>query len=71
LKTIIPHSTAYISTRDEGASLVHITAEQIKSYLEQTLDEAPRPQWGCPGGWGAYLGGAPGTCAQLLGSSLH
>lgn len=30
---------------------------QIQKYLKYCLGEAPRPLWGCPAGWGAYLGG--------------
>ena len=62
---IIPHSIAYISTAEEGGGGNRISEEQIKSYLENTLGEAPRPQWGCPGGWGNYLGCVP----PLLGMS--
>ena len=53
---IIPHSISYISTAEEGGRGNWISVEQIKGYLENTLGEAPRPQCGCPGGWGAYLG---------------
>ena len=58
LVKIIPHSMAYISTAEEGGGGNRISEEQIKSYLENTLGEAPRPAWGCPGGWGAYISGA-------------
>ena len=61
LVKIIPHSMAYISTAEEGGGGNRISEEQIKSYLENTLGEAPRPAWGCPGGWGAYISGALGT----------
>ena len=72
---------AYISTAEEGGGGNRISEEQIKSYLENTLGEAPRPVWGCPGGWGSYLcGAAPGrakctyaracTCACVLSASL-
>jgi hypothetical protein len=60
LVKIIPHSMAYISTAEEGGGGNRISEEQIKSYLENTLGEAPRPVWGCPGGWGDYLCGASG-----------
>lgn len=55
LVKIIPHSISYISTAEEGGGGNRISEDQIKSYLENTLGEAPRPPWGCPGGWGSYL----------------
>ena len=68
LVKIIPHSMAYISTAEEGGGGNRISEEQIKSYLENTLGEAPRPVWGCPGGWGDYLCGASGQeCSVRAG----
>jgi len=70
LKRIIPHSMVYITTGEEGVSIRHgfrdPSEDQINSYLDNTLGRAPRPAWGCPDGWGAYLGGAPGAYAQAL-----
>ena len=41
----------------EGGGGNRISEEQIKAYLDATLGEAPRPSWGVPQGWGAYLAG--------------
>ncbi len=71
LKKIIPHSTVYISTGEEGVSIRDPTAAQISSYLNNTLGEAPRPAWGCPGGWGTYLSSALATHAQGFKLSFH
>eukprot|EP00884_Botryococcus_braunii_P013755 jgi/Botrbrau1/22380/Bobra.0002s0057.1 len=55
LVKIIPHSVKYIAVADEGGGGNRISEEQIKSYLDNTMGEAPRPPWGVPEGWGKYL----------------
>ena len=57
LVKVIPQSSAQILSSDEGGGGNRISEEQIKSYLENTLGEAPRPSWGVPQGWGGYLSG--------------
>ena len=55
---VIPQSIDNIKSSEEGGGGNRISEEQIKAYLEATLGEAPRPQWGVPDGWGSYLAGA-------------
>ena len=56
---VIPQSSSNVTTPEgEGGGGNRISEEQIKSYLEATLGEAPRPSWGVPQGWGNYLAGA-------------
>ena len=43
---VLPHSLVHIGVTDESGGGNRISEEQIKSYLENTLGEAPRPQWG-------------------------
>ena len=54
LVKVIPHSVALISSSEEGGGGNRISEDQIKSYLENALGEAPRPIWGLPNGWGDY-----------------
>lgn len=54
LVKVIPHSVALISSSEEGGGGNRISEEQIKSYLDNALGDAPRPMWGLPGGWGDY-----------------
>ena len=49
---------AFIGGADEGGGGNRISEEQIKNYLDSILGEAPRPDWGVPQGWGAYISGA-------------
>lgn len=63
---VIPHSISYVAL-EEGGGGNRISEEQIKSYLNNVLGEAPRPEWGVPGGWGAYLSGTgPFEPSELL-----
>lgn len=55
---VIPHSVTFIGGADEGGGGNRISEEQIKNYLDSILGEAPRPDWGVPQGWGAYISGA-------------
>lgn len=59
LVKVIPQSLEKIGIAEEGGGGNRISEEQIKSYLENTLGEAPRPPWGIPEGWGKYLAGVP------------
>lgn len=52
LVKLIPHSKQYYD--DDGGGN-RISEEKIKRYLEATLGEAPRPEWGVPNGWELYL----------------
>ncbi|DBA99084.1 TPA: hypothetical protein ACH3X1_014218 [Trebouxia sp. C0004] len=54
LVKVIPHSVALISSSEEGGGGNRISEDQIKSYLDEALGEAPRPLWGLPRGWGDY-----------------
>ena len=66
---MIPQSSTNVTTPEgEGGGGNRISEEQIKSYLDHTLGEAPRPPWGVPGGWGAYLAGecSPSAAACSL-----
>ena len=54
---VIPHSVTFIGGADEGGGGNRISEEQIKNYLDSILGEAPRPDWGVPQGWGAYISG--------------
>lgn len=54
LVKVIPHSVSLISSSEEGGGGNRISEDQIKSYLDETLGEGPRPMWGLPGGWGDY-----------------
>ena len=54
---VIPHSVTFIGGADEGGGGNRISEEQIKNYLDTILGEAPRPDWGVPQGWGAYISG--------------
>ena len=56
---MIPHSVALISSSEEGGGGNRISEDQIKSYLDNALGEAPRPAWGLPGGWGDYCSSKP------------
>lgn len=58
LVKIIPQSVKFIAIADEGGGGNRISEDQIKSYLDNTMGDAPRPQWGVPQGWGKYLAGA-------------
>eukprot|EP00891_Asterochloris_glomerata_P000504 jgi/Astpho2/504/fgenesh1_pg.00011_%23_75_t len=55
LVLVIPHSVTFIGGADEGGGGNRISEEQIKNYLDSILGEAPRPDWGVPQGWGAYI----------------
>lgn len=57
LVKVIPHSVALISSSEEGGGGNRISEDQIKSYLENALGDAPKPVWGLPGGWGEYCTG--------------
>lgn len=57
LVKVIPHSVALISSSEEGGGGNRISEDQIKSYLENALGDAPKPVWGLPGGWGEYCAG--------------
>ena len=57
LVKVIPHSVALISSSEEGGGGNRISEDQIKSYLENALGNAPKPVWGLPGGWGEYCAG--------------
>ena len=59
LVKVIPHSVALISSSEEGGGGNRISEDQIKSYLDGALGEAPRPLWGLPGGWGDYCASRP------------
>lgn len=63
LVKIIPHSVKYIAVADEGGGGNRISEDQIKSYLDNTMGEAPRPPWGVPEGWGKYLAGGVSPCS--------
>ena len=56
---MIPHSVALISSSEEGGGGNRISEDQIKSYLDNALGDAPRPAWGLPGGWGDYCSSKP------------
>lgn len=60
LVKVVPHSVALISSSEEGGGGNRISEDQIKSYLENALGEAPRPTWGLPNGWGDYC--SSGCC---------
>ena len=70
LVKVIPQSAPQIMNSDEGGGGNRISEEQIKSFLENTLGEGPRPAWGVPQGWGGYLSGAvPGLGRQVTASA--
>lgn len=71
LVKVIPHSVALISQSEEGGGGNRISEDQIKSYLENALGDAPKPVWGLPGGWGEYCaGGVSYTCKNSLSDML-
>lgn len=73
LVKIIPQSVKFISIADEGGGGNRISEDQIKSYLDNTMGDAPRPQWGVPQGWGKYLAGAAPSsriCPCLSSSAM-
>ncbi|KAI7842903.1 hypothetical protein COHA_003415 [Chlorella ohadii] len=55
LVKLLPQSIAYIGANEEAGGGNRISEEQIKTYLEKTLGDAPRPQWGVPNGWYSYV----------------
>ncbi|KAL4443494.1 hypothetical protein ABPG75_011231 [Micractinium tetrahymenae] len=55
LVKLLPQSIGYIGANEEAGGGNRISEEQIKNYLEKTLGEAPRPQWGVPNGWFSYV----------------
>ncbi|KAG7672848.1 hypothetical protein Ndes2526B_g08322 [Nannochloris sp. 'desiccata'] len=56
LVKIFPHSINLISNTEEAGGGNRISEDQIKSYLEAALGEAPQPAWGVPtSGWNGYL----------------
>jgi hypothetical protein len=56
LVKILPHSINLISNTEEAGGGNRISEDQIKSYLEAALGEAPQPAWGVPtSGWNGYL----------------
>ena len=72
---VIPHSVGLVTIGEGDGGGNRISEEQIKLYLNSTLGDAPRPEWGVPGGWGAYLSGAVafvllgvGRCCAVLPS---
>ena len=72
LVKVIPQSAPQIMSSDEGGGGNRISEEQIKSFLENTLGQAPRPAWGVPQGWGGYLSGVvPGLSQQVTDPAAH
>jgi len=56
LVKILPHSINLVGNTEEAGGGNRISEDQIKSYLEATLGEAPQPAWGVPtSGWNGYL----------------
>jgi hypothetical protein len=55
LLQLLPQSIGLVAAGDEIGGGNRISEEQIKSYLDRTLGQAPRPAWGMPYGWNAYL----------------
>ncbi|KAK2079148.1 hypothetical protein QBZ16_002839 [Prototheca wickerhamii] len=55
LLKLLPHSVGHIGGGEEAGGGNRISEEQIKTYLDATLGEAPRPTWGVPGGWHSYV----------------
>jgi hypothetical protein len=55
LVKVMPQSVALVSNTDEQGGGNRISEEQIKSYLDRALGDAPRPAWGVPAGWHVYL----------------
>lgn len=55
LVKVFPHSIALIGNTEEAGGGNRISEEQIKSYIDKALGEAPRPAWGVPAGWPGYL----------------
>ena len=55
LVKLIPHSAPHVAVGDDGGGN-RLSEDQIKAFLAATLgDGAPRPPWGVPSGWAAYL----------------
>ena len=55
LVKLIPHSAPHVAVGDDGGGN-RLSEDQIKAFLAATLgDGAPRPPWGVPAGWAAYL----------------
>ena len=55
----------HLGSFEEGGGGNRISESQIKHFLDSTLGEAPRPEWGLPNGWGAYLAGEPHTSPAM------
>lgn len=75
LVKVIPHSSYMITNAEEGGGGNRISERQISAYLDNTLGEAPRPNWGVPNGWGEYLAGGSAlplyTCGALESDLAH
>lgn len=55
LVKVFPQSVGFIGSAEESGGGNRISEDQIKSYLDRCLGEAPRPTWGVPTGWHGYL----------------
>lgn len=55
LVKLLPQSIGHIGANEEAGGGNRISEEQIKNYLEKTLGDAPRPNWGVPNGWYSYV----------------
>lgn len=68
---VIPHSANNVKACEEGGGGNRISEDQIKNYLSSTLGDAPRPKWGVPDGWGAYLAGKCQTLTLISKDHLN
>ena len=56
LLKLFPQSVTLVSTKEEANGGNRISEAAVNKYLEGLLgSEAPRPVWGLPGGWSAYV----------------
>eukprot|EP00955_Chlamydomonas_euryale_P105919 365668-Chlamydomonas_euryale.AAC.6 len=55
LVKLMPASSGILSNADEGGGGNRVSEGQIKEYMTRVLGDAPKPTWGMPSGWGAYL----------------
>jgi hypothetical protein len=57
LAKLMPNSERNLRIAHDDSGGNRVSEEQIRRYLEASLGEAPKPEWGLPVGWGQYLAG--------------